>query len=59
VLDPLVYRVVFKSLKPGGLLLRALKLLTVSWNTLVKGAFFCYNGRFRGLVKGFYRGCCL
>ena len=43
MLNPLIYYIVFKSLKLGGLLLRALKLLTVSWNTLVKGVFFRYN----------------
>jgi len=59
VLDPLVYRIIFKSLKLGGLLLRALELLTVGWNALVKGAFFCYNRRFKRLVKGFYKGCYL
>jgi len=47
---------VFESLKLGGPLLHALKLLTVGWNALIKGAFFRYNGRFGGLVKGFYRG---
>ena len=59
MLDPLIYYIVFKSLKPGGPLLHALKLLTIGWNALVKGAFFRYNGQFGGLIKGFYGRRCL
>jgi len=59
VLDPLIYYIILKSFKLKGLLLHAFKLLTVNWNALVKGTFFYYNGRFGGLVKGFYKGRCL
>ena len=43
MLDPLVYHVVFKSLKLREPLLHTLKFLTVNWNTLIKGIFVRHN----------------
>jgi len=41
--DPSVHRVVFEGLEPGGPLLRALELLAVGWDSLVKGGFFAHS----------------